>query len=449
MIAIDRCDGSSFESSSKEIVTAKGRGKNPKPAEEVVIAKGSGGRGRGKNTEPKEVLKEAKGQGKNTKQEASKKRKSTETKSTRSKKKCKAPTKAVQDYGEDDVTVQQDYEAEPQESQVHSTESLSGEEESVDHEDRVDSVANDEEDEEYGDAFAYKEPVQPSEPSQGPAGPPVESNKLVKKARARQFVPRKPRKKIVVTEVFEDFNSLTFDSDVAEFINSSLLVPEKIKELRMKELVVTVRLRTGIVEQPIPTIQKCILQVLFWVLLTEGFFCYNPIEKTLRYLSTKSFFVVGKSFINASLFKYLFASASLRFTYQKVHENIKRSLSIPISRIPYPDATGILTTWMTSDHIEVLECAIDKWSPINTFRVQQLADKGDSYVPQTILELLIRSFKMCADMEFEDTFLQSTSPALEAFVLGLLYETFKRRGLKESLKSMGKSSASVGKVVVR
>jgi hypothetical protein len=308
--------------------------------------------------------------------------------------------------------------------------------------------ADEDEDAEYGDAFAHKErvalaPIQPHPNADNNAA------NVVKKVRLRKAIAlnRKPRKKIVITEVLEDFEALHYENDVYEFITSSINVPEKVKELRLKELVVTVRMRNGIVEQPINVIQSVIMHVLLWVLITDGFFSYNPIEKTLRHLSTKSFFVVGKSFMRASLYKYLFASATLRYTFQKVHENIKRSVSVPISRICYPDATGVLTTWMTLDHIEVLGIAIDKWSPMNTFRMQQLASDDPKFIPQSIFELIILSFKMCADMEFEDSFIQSTSPSLEAFVLGLLYETFKRRGVKENLKSLGKTSASVGKVL--
>jgi hypothetical protein len=249
-----------------------------------------------------------------------------------------------------------------------------------------------------------------------------------------------------VKEVLEDSDALVYDNEIAEFIKTNLSIPERIGDMRLKSFVISLRSRNGIIEESIPVIQDVISRVFFWILINEGFFTYNPIEMTLRNLMAKGYYVKGKSFMKETLYRYLFGSNAMRSTYQRLHENLKRNISQSVGNIGAPDTKGILSTWMTSLHINVLAVALDEWAPSKTLRIQQMESQDDSFAPQSILELIMRSLKLCADLEFEDNFISSTTPALEAFILGLLYELFKRKDAKNSLRSLGKSTASVGKV---
>jgi hypothetical protein len=299
------------------------------------------------------------------------------------------------------------------------------------------------------DPFAYE---QSTERSAVESAEPHAASRPIPQVHKRKYSRRAMSKKMVVLpEVLPSLDLLDYDQEVFDFIHNGIpCIPiQKIEDLRMKDLGIQIKQDDGIITKSIAALEGAITRVFFYHLSNnkDGFFVYNPIEAVLKICSVKSYLVVKKSLITQGLFQFLFRSTTYRARYQKLHENVKRSFSTPLLSMRDSSTTiGLISFWLTDPMRDVLRKALNEWSANNSFRTQQLKSSDPEFVPFSILHLLIYSLKMCDDVEAGDTFLASTTPAVEAMFMGLIHKCFAKAD-DDSLDSLGRSIQLHGKVV--
>jgi hypothetical protein len=202
----------------------------------------------------------------------------------------------------------------------------------------------------------------------------------------------------------------------------------------------------------IPDVQKGILHYFFH-LVWKNLDKFNPIQAVFQHLNTVDHLVKGKKFISDRLYEFLILTEhkaekgrGIRYLCQRLQEYYKYSVRNSVQLLGLR-GRDCCTGWADVRTFEVLRKACKSWSISNTFSTQQLDANAnfinsrsnyfgaieEAFEPQTILECIILSLKVC---KVDDDFYLNTSHDIEAQILTLLLENFK--GLNDEEYSLVK-----------